>query len=142
MGRLANEEYADSHPLTSTGKFMSSITSIAYDVPHSSGNLLTTAMSAVLPYLGARCLGMIQQANKQLSIENEAWKILCLRDFGILRASDSVSWKFTYKLAWNEWVVWNDGYPDYVQFLGSRDGHGIWSKMSRNGNTVEVMITM
>jgi hypothetical protein len=137
MGRLVNVEYEDSRTaLSSTTRLVSS------NRVSQSDETPRNALLAVLPYLGARQLGMMQSTNRTLSMENEAWKLLCNRDFGILQASDAISWKWTYKLAWTEWVVWNEGHPDYVQFLGNQDAQGVWSKTSRNGNTVEVMITM
>ena len=145
MGRPNKIEFEDARSnfdCTKSAVLASAYVSIG-SVAQTEGSEKDCALITVLPYLSARLLGMMHRTNKRFSTQSEAWKILCHRDFGILRASDAISWKETYKMAWNEWVVWHEGKPDYVRFLGSGDGcQGVWSKLAGNGNTVEVMITM
>jgi hypothetical protein len=148
MGRPNVVEYEDTNGGEDRGcKYLSSSvcdTVLPYFATAGfSGHLSQDAVTSVLPFLGARHLGMINCTSKRFSTASNIWEMLCLRDFGILRTSDSCSWKQTYRLAWQEWVVWHEGQPDYVQFIGSREGcQGVWSKVAKNGNTVEVMITM
>ena len=99
-------------------------------------------LNRILALLSARELGNVNCTATWLR-EYDVWQSLCIRDFGILKSSDRLSWKQTYKKAWNEYVVWHEGRPDYVQFLGSRNMcQGVWSKTTSNGATVEVMIAM
>ena len=80
-----------------------------------------TALSHVVRFLEPREIVRVACASRQGSIatnDERTWQALCKRDFGILHRADLCSWHESYRRAWTDQVLYFDGHPDFVQYLG------------------------
>lgn len=104
----------------------------------------TDAVRQILCFLDARSLGLFASttpALRRASGEDAVWRVLCARDFGVIFVSDDCDFRSTYKKALRELVLFRDGKPDYVQFLGGRGDaqDAMWTKKGIWGNITEIM---
>eukprot|EP00960_Hanusia_phi_P053972 762513-Hanusia_phi.AAC.5 len=92
------------------------------------GRATEEAMARVMEWVGAKDVGRMALCSRSMrehARREELWRKLCMRDFGVLYTADRCGWRETYKTGCTESVLYFNGHPDYVEYIGWRHTHVI-----------------
>mmetsp|Transcript_8664 Transcript_8664/g.28892 ORF Transcript_8664/g.28892 Transcript_8664/m.28892 type:complete len:123 (-) Transcript_8664:1385-1753(-) len=88
------------------------------------GSATEEAMARVMEWVGGKDIGRMAACSTSMrehASREELWQTLCRRDFGILHPADRCGWRDTYKTGCSDSILYFNGHPDYVEYIGWRN---------------------